>query len=728
MNWTGGRLRRQSHNRPGSLSTIQKQYFAKARLRLRDASNRVVASHIVPFFEHNYRISGVTERNLIRPHTSPVSNEGERENELRSEQTQKVCSHGLEPSQRQLSLSQELRSSRISHESISGPPYSKLPHTESLKATQNHSRTSKLDNIKLRLLRQQDWAGISATRPLQMKFPSVEEKEKVGKRRRIIKCDETRQASVLKRPFTAELSPIRRKQGQRDKVVYTDASDNISIRINGHRENKVLGGYSQKPVPRQESTEPMLLDGDEAWFPKLTRSQRDYPEHNKPSVQTSLLELSSEDAMTMASNHSRQSVVTTQVYSDLPVDDTDTDQRTENQSPTAISTANVQRSSNGSFSPISHKSSLPVLRRFTIDDQALAERENEMTRSLSSIGQQSTYETHVHNPTSPPSPEPLSRSRSYFSESSLINSSDRIIHRTESLASYQTGSERKATHLFATPKRRLTSIQDTETCKIARTRADWNVHAGSACEDRTPPPIFFGQAMPQSLLTEVDQVQTPSLRLTRPVEQRSQSVSERSQPERSDLDMRPPHFMHEPLVPDSRNSSRQSSRHTSTNNAYDDDDDRKFSTNIHCHANQMRTSFRRNRAILSPLMHSERQPTTTITNSRAEKQAGSSSSLPSESPFRFPAYRTPQQERRHTAGRLSPAAAGSSSPRKRIPSSSSHSPFSFDRFILPETNERLHGRELQADRAVWEEVNNNASSAEPETDTIPPFFNTPFRR
>lgn len=132
MNWTGGRLRRQSHNRPGSLSTIQKQYFAKARLRLRDASNRVVASHIVPFFEHNYRISGVTDRNLIRPHTSPVSNEGDRENELRSEQTQKVCSHGLEPSQRQLSLSQELRSSRISHESISGPPYSKLPHTESL--------------------------------------------------------------------------------------------------------------------------------------------------------------------------------------------------------------------------------------------------------------------------------------------------------------------------------------------------------------------------------------------------------------------------------------------------------------------------------------------------------------------------------------------------------------------------------------------------------------------
>lgn len=131
MNWTGGRLRRQSHNRPGTLSRIQKQYFARARLRLRDASSRVAASQVIPFFEHNYQRSGASDRIPIRPHTSPGNNDGERENELQSGEIQKG-SHGLEPSQRQLSLSQELRSSRISHESNSGPRYSKLPHTESL--------------------------------------------------------------------------------------------------------------------------------------------------------------------------------------------------------------------------------------------------------------------------------------------------------------------------------------------------------------------------------------------------------------------------------------------------------------------------------------------------------------------------------------------------------------------------------------------------------------------
>lgn len=535
-----------------------------------------------------------------------------------------------------------------------------------------------------------------------------------------MECDERRQAVVVKRPFTSELSPIRRKHGLRDKV---DASDNISIRIDGHRANKVLVGNSQKPVPRQESTEPMLLDEDETSFHKLTGSQTDYPEQ-KSLVQTSLLDLSSEDATTMASNHSRQSVVTTQVYSDLPVDDTDTDQRTPNRSPTAISTANIQRNSNGSISPISHNSTLPVLRRFTIDDQVLAERENEMAGSLSSIGQQSSYETHVHNPTSQPSPEPLFRSRSYDSESNLINSSDGTIHRTESHASYQTGSgwlppserEGKATRLFATPNRRMTSIQDTETCDIARTREDWDIHAGSACEGRTPPPIFFGQTMPG-----VDQVQSPSLRSDRLVEQRSPSVSGRSQQERSELDMHTPRFMHEPSVPDSRHSSRQSSRHTSRNSY--DDGDQKFTTNIHCNATPMRASFNnRNRAILSLRMHSE-------TNIKEGRQ-------PSTSPFRFPAYWTPQQQgRRHTglsAGSRIPLSALSAEEENNItdiayyaPSSSSFLSFSIQcrQVYPPDTGERPQEHQ---DDAVWEDVDNNNNNV--GATTIPPFFNTPFRR
>ncbi|KAL1963073.1 hypothetical protein VTN77DRAFT_8719 [Rasamsonia byssochlamydoides] len=449
----------------------------------------------------------------------------------------------------------------------------------------------------------------------------------------------------------------------------------------------------------------MLLDGDEAGSYKSIRSQREHQaEHTKPLIQPSLLGLSSEDTMTMASTHSCQPVVTRQVSSDLLIDNSDADQRTPNGSATAISTGNLQPNSSGSFSPASHSSRLPVLHRFTIDDQILAERENELAKSRSSIGPQSTYDTHVHDTTPQPSPELLFRSRDHYSESNLTNSSDGIIHRAQSFASNQTGSgwlpqseqEGEATYFFATPNGRSTSIQDTETRpmpaahEIARTRAEWDLYAGSACQKRTSPPIFFGQTLSQNSQIGVDEVQTPS----RLVEQRSQSIG-RSQQEQSELDMHiPQRFTHDPSVPDSRNPTRQSSRHTNAN-VYDDN--RKFTTNIHCHANLTRSFAHvgRSRTTISPLIHSSgrdigagRQQTTTTQT--AGEQAESSSRLPSAS-FRFPAYWTPQHEQRHTSAAAA-AIAASSSPKKKMqpspvphPSSSSPSSLSFSRrYILTE--------------------------------------------
>lgn len=37
MNWTGGRLHRHSHNKRGMLERIQKQHFAKARIKRQHA-------------------------------------------------------------------------------------------------------------------------------------------------------------------------------------------------------------------------------------------------------------------------------------------------------------------------------------------------------------------------------------------------------------------------------------------------------------------------------------------------------------------------------------------------------------------------------------------------------------------------------------------------------------------------------------------------------------------
>jgi hypothetical protein len=40
MNWTGGRLRRQSGNRPDSISKIQKQHFARARIKQQESRQK----------------------------------------------------------------------------------------------------------------------------------------------------------------------------------------------------------------------------------------------------------------------------------------------------------------------------------------------------------------------------------------------------------------------------------------------------------------------------------------------------------------------------------------------------------------------------------------------------------------------------------------------------------------------------------------------------------------
>jgi hypothetical protein len=117
MNWTGGRLRRQSHNRPGSLSRIQKQYFARARLKLREISNRTASSQVGPTLAHNHR----------RTEESGDNKDGGTEEELRISQTRGPVSEVVETSQRH---SEELSFSRTPHKLNEDPPYSELPHTE----------------------------------------------------------------------------------------------------------------------------------------------------------------------------------------------------------------------------------------------------------------------------------------------------------------------------------------------------------------------------------------------------------------------------------------------------------------------------------------------------------------------------------------------------------------------------------------------------------------------
>lgn len=59
MNWTGGRLRRQSRIRPDSISKIQKQHFARARIKQQESRQKArIASIEKPSFVFSDRTSG----------------------------------------------------------------------------------------------------------------------------------------------------------------------------------------------------------------------------------------------------------------------------------------------------------------------------------------------------------------------------------------------------------------------------------------------------------------------------------------------------------------------------------------------------------------------------------------------------------------------------------------------------------------------------------------------
>jgi hypothetical protein len=580
-----------------------------------------------------------------------------------------------------------------------------------------------------------------------MKFVSTEEKENVGKRRRTTKPDYRRQTAVAKRPFRSELSPVHRKYRYRDKVFHNDnPSDSISIRINGYRTSGHLWDDGQKPTPRQESSESMLLDGDECVPHELIRPRREsLAEHEKPSTQASVVDLSSENTVTLASAHSCQAAVTTKVPSYFFIDNTE-DHRTPNEPATAISMAEFQPSTNGSLSSTSQGSQLPVLHRFTLDDQVLAERKNELQKSMSSVGPRSISDSHMHKPLSHTSPELLFRSGDY-SESHLVIADGLINSENDrrpvkSFANNQTGSDlcqerqRDAIDFFATPNRRR-PIQDTTPA-----RAEWNIHDRSASKDRISSAIFFGQPIPQNLHVEPEEIHAPSMCSSRLEEQRSQRVTGEHSPREQlqGLHMATTRFDRSPSIYESRNLPLPSSAHSDNANCCDYD--REFTGNIHCHPKQTRIlCFNQNTNTMSPVIRDQ-----SIKERRQrEYHTESSSRLPSASPaqFRFPAYWTPQQEQLRTsvpsAAAISVGESVSSEERMQTspvphppPSSPFHSPLiSRSRpFILLESRRNDYGQELGPDAIRHLDNNNDDNlSCEPGTDsTTPPFFNAPFRR
>ncbi|KAH8694975.1 hypothetical protein BGW36DRAFT_428872 [Talaromyces proteolyticus] len=212
MNWTGGRLRRQSHNKPNSILRIQKQHFAKARLKQREAQIKAARSRC----------------------------------DLHADDSGKSrCSHTSNWDKRQVANQTE-KTSRYH------PLYA--PFDTALES----SSTSYVDNFKQHLLQKHDWVGLSPTQPAQVKFASIEEKERIGRRRKLSEDEEARITVMAKRTAfrRSRLDSIEDQFGAR---MNANPESNINIQIN--TAEVPLRAYENPKFSRgSNSSDSMLLD------------------------------------------------------------------------------------------------------------------------------------------------------------------------------------------------------------------------------------------------------------------------------------------------------------------------------------------------------------------------------------------------------------------------------------------------------------------------------------
>lgn len=115
-----------------------------------------------------------------------------------------------------------------------------------------------LTEVKRQLLKEPDWAAVSATRPLELSFTSVEEVERFGKRRKLNDKDRKRLVAANNNgsTFFERLRPP--KRGRNSSSVIDTIEEDIQFKINGRpvaRSNDSSG-----VVMNSMSSQSMLLD------------------------------------------------------------------------------------------------------------------------------------------------------------------------------------------------------------------------------------------------------------------------------------------------------------------------------------------------------------------------------------------------------------------------------------------------------------------------------------
>ena len=190
MNWTGGRLSRSTHRnrKAGTLSSRQRQHFAKIHINLRNGTKRNSP--------HEFSILG----NIIEDHRQHLDfNDGREENR---EGRQLVRQHSARPSARSISRSivpaasrqKRIRNVKLEDDDGSGddlysatpqPPTARRKTETPLARKEILSEEEVIARKRRRLLLKGDWVGTSIQQPMELRFTYPVHGENVGRRRKI---------------------------------------------------------------------------------------------------------------------------------------------------------------------------------------------------------------------------------------------------------------------------------------------------------------------------------------------------------------------------------------------------------------------------------------------------------------------------------------------------------------------------------------------------------------
>lgn len=127
---------------------------------------------------------------------------------------------------------------------------------------------TRLDRLKRQLLDKADWAAVSVSRPLQMRFTPTGELEGFGKRRRLTEADRNRLANCGTKPPVPEAAVVH--QSRREASPGIDAIGDMDIRINGAPARK-----DEDIRLSSSSSQPMLLDRESPCLEHESHRQND---------------------------------------------------------------------------------------------------------------------------------------------------------------------------------------------------------------------------------------------------------------------------------------------------------------------------------------------------------------------------------------------------------------------------------------------------------------------